>query len=66
MISRIALIIIAGMALLLTVGVVVMSYQLATEPGDVVQKIASALLGYGVAAGIYAGLVVAAMKALGR
>ena len=48
--------VILGMAIMLIVGVAVMGYELVTEPSDMGHRIVSAMLGVGVAGGIFWGL----------
>jgi hypothetical protein len=48
--------IIIGMGVMLGFGTAVMGYQLLTEPGEMGQRIVSAMLGIGVAGGIGWGL----------
>lgn len=55
--------VILGMAIMLIVGVAVMGYQLITEPGEMGQRIVSAMLGIGVSGGIFWGLYRAWEKA---
>jgi hypothetical protein len=55
--------IIIGMGVMLGFGSAVMGYQLITEPGEMGQRITSAMLGIGVAGGIFWGLYRAWEKA---
>jgi hypothetical protein len=48
--------VILGMGVMLGFGVAVMGYQLLTEPGEMGQRITLAMLGIGVAGGIFWGL----------